>query len=167
MLLRRKGEVAPVADFPLDPIGLFVDALGHVLGRQVRLLCKQSLKLLGRLQLFRLGRHHAVLEAGDLGHDGGRIIALGLQLANLLGELVAPRLHFLPRRLRGPTLGIELNDNGCQRRQATLRPARVEGSWIVTNPFRVKHLAVELQIPDSAQLIGRNPGSVKARIRPL
>jgi hypothetical protein len=140
MLLGGEGEVRLAADHPLLAVALFVEPFRHVRRRQVGDAGQQRLQFLGDRLLRRFGLRHLVLEAGDLGHGGSGVLALGLQLPDLLGELIAASLHFLPARLSDAALGIEGNDLGGQWRQVTARAAAIESLGILPNPFDVKHV---------------------------
>ena len=71
--------------------------------------------------------------------DSERILTLGFQLADLLGQIVALGLHLLPGRLGGTALGVQGQDLAGQSRQAAPRPALVEGLRIVPDPLYVEH----------------------------
>jgi hypothetical protein len=93
-------------------VALFAGAHGHAVVRQVG-QAQHHVGQLGLHGLEALGRgFQLVAQAGHLGHDAGRVLALGLELADLTTQAVAPGLQFLGAGLDGLALGLEGREAG-------------------------------------------------------
>ncbi len=107
MVARREVEGprrAVLADFG---IGGLVGAHRHAVVRQVGQAHQQAGDLgLHRLVACRRGGK-LVAEAADFGHDRGHVATLGLELADLLAQGIAPGLQFFGARLDVLALGFE------------------------------------------------------------
>jgi len=95
VVLRREVELAGRAPAAHLDVVVARRALGHLGTRNVRDHAQEGVELLLRHGERRLVGFQAVAQARDLGHHGGRVLALALQHANLLVERVALRLQLL------------------------------------------------------------------------
>ncbi len=141
MRFRRERVCAGLAEHMALHIAVLVDALGHVVQRQVR----NRGKLPGELFVRRLRRQfelwHRGLELGNLRHQRARacVVLRLLGVADFLRRGIAPCLHLLRLEDRRPALLVDRQ----QRRRQWLQPAPlqagVEGMGIVADRFDVVH----------------------------
>ncbi len=98
------ARAAPAAHFD---VGVFVGAHRYAVMRQVRQAHQQLVQL--GLDALQRGRALAQLrgDAGHLGHRRGAVLALGLELADLLTQAVALGLQFFHARLQRLAFGLE------------------------------------------------------------
>jgi hypothetical protein len=142
MVARREAELTgctPAAD--LD-VRLLVDAERHAVVRQVRHRHQQRVEL-GLDHVEPLGRRlQLVADAAHFGHHRRAVFTLRLQLADLLGQAVAPRLQLLGAGLQGLALGFErLETRDVQkglRRLALVEP-RNDAGQILAQQVDVEH----------------------------
>ena len=107
VILHREGVGAGRAPAAHLHVATLVGTHGHAVVRQVGHAHEHGGEL-GLQRLQPLGRGlELVADAGHLGHHGRGVFALGLELADLLAEAVAPGLQLLGAGLDGLALGFE------------------------------------------------------------
>src|SRR5262249_13178808 len=87
---------------------------------------------------------------------------LALRLADLLGEPVAPCLHFLGPSHRGAMPAIERQELGGNRRKTAARKRTGESFRVVANGLQILHARIESAIGPEAVAPGTD--AVTARI---
>ncbi len=141
MLLRLEAVSLGRAGAAQLDIAFLVQALGHVVGRQVR----NARQRIGqrRLMLLLLGfqRGEAILQRGDFGHQfrGAGLVLLALGNTDFLRQRVAFALHLVEFDLRGTALLVQLDQGLGLRGHAPAGNRPVEGFRIVPDRFDVMH----------------------------
>ena len=139
MLLGREIELPWRAVFANFHIGAFIGALGHVFGGQVGDGGQDLVE--GRFQSLGGGLRFG-LRVFVLCHPGDglrRVLALGLQGPDFLGERIAPGLKFLGRGQRGAPLGVKREQFAGAGRDPPALEAIIECFGIFADPTDVKH----------------------------
>ena len=129
MRLRREAVVAHLAEDVTLHIAVLVDAVGHLVERQVRNRGQFLRQLLVRRLRRQLELRHRGLELGDLGHQlaGARVVLGLLGLADFLRGRIAPRLRLLGGQDRRAALLVDREQRRRQRRQPAPLQSGVEG----------------------------------------
>ena len=139
VILGGEGEVALVAD-PADlDVGGLVGAVRHVVERQVGQHFETARQLLVEALRLGLALLQALLEVGDLLHQGLDRLALGLGDADLAAQRLAPGLRRLALGDGGAPALVDLQQLGGERRQVALLQAGVEGLGMVADETDVVH----------------------------
>ncbi len=156
MLLRNESVIPLRPELVVLHIGVLVEAVGDVVGRQIGDTRQRLFEFAGCLLLVRLQRRNGVLELGDLRHQrpGPGVVLRSFRFGDFLRGRVAARLRMLEPGDAGAAALVDGDEARGLARKAAPRETAIEGFGVFANPFDVVHTPSSPSRPELPQRPG-------------